>query len=128
MGTNFRIETMSIIEKAIESKRIPPDWEVDELLIYTGGCETHYYTQKGGKIDWEAMAEALGMSGEDIWDYDDGYGCNVFCGWITFKNSDTWIEREEYDGSEWWRVVTRPLLSKWQSSIDRWNETREEDE
>ena len=40
-------------------------------------------------------------------DYDDGYGGQELFGviWLT---DGTWIERNEYDGSEWWRHVTCP--------------------
>ncbi len=49
-------------------------------------------------------------------EYDDGYGCQMLHGVIWFTD-DTWAERDEYDGSEWWRIVTEPeipdyLLSK----------------
>ena len=55
--SNFKSETMSIIDKGIESGKIPEVWEVDELLIYTGGCDTMYYKQTGGKIDWDEERE-----------------------------------------------------------------------
>lgn len=129
---NFKSETMSIIDKGIESGKIPEVWEVDELLIYTGGCDTVYYKQTGGKIDWDAMAEALCRNGDnpdgnDPWDYDDGYGIETFCGWITFKGAISWLVRETYDGSEWWSISSKPLLSEWKNSIHRWDEEREED-
>lgn len=44
-------------------------------------------------------------------DYDDGYGIQQLFGVIVFKNG-TWMERREYDGSEWWeyyRVPTEPV-------------------
>ena len=33
--------------------------------------------------------------------YDDGYGSQLIYGFIVF-NDKTWLERSEYDGSEWW--------------------------
>lgn len=33
--------------------------------------------------------------------YDDGYGSQELFGTIVLKDS-TWLERGEYDGSEWW--------------------------
>ena len=47
--SNFKSETMSIIDKGIESGKIPEVWEVDELLIYTGGCDTMYYNKQVGR-------------------------------------------------------------------------------
>ena len=34
-------------------------------------------------------------------DYDDGYGAQHLFGLVLFKDN-TWLERAEYDGSEWW--------------------------
>lgn len=34
-------------------------------------------------------------------DYNEGYGSQELFGTIVFKNN-TWLERAEYDGSEWW--------------------------
>jgi len=38
-------------------------------------------------------------------EYDDGYGSQELEGIVLFKDG-TWLEREEYDGSEWWRFFT----------------------
>jgi hypothetical protein len=43
--------------------------------------------------------------------YNDGYGLQQLFGTIVFKDG-TWMERREYDGSEWWehyRVPTEPI-------------------
>ena len=42
--------------------------------------------------------------------YDSDYGSQEWFGWISFKDG-TWIEREEYDGSEWWASREQPSLS-----------------
>jgi len=34
-------------------------------------------------------------------EYDDGYGSQELFGVVVFKDG-TWLDREEYDGSEWW--------------------------
>ena len=39
--------------------------------------------------------------------YDSGYGSQEIFGWITFKDN-TWLERSEYDGSEWWNFMKKP--------------------
>jgi hypothetical protein len=41
--------------------------------------------------------------------YDSGYGSQEWFGWISFKDG-TWIERREYDGSEWWESREQPSL------------------
>ncbi len=40
--------------------------------------------------------------------YDDGYGGQELFGIIVFKDN-TWLERDEYDGSEWWTRRKFPL-------------------
>ncbi len=42
-------------------------------------------------------------------DYDNGYGSQELKGIIWISNGD-WIERQEYDGSEGWRYVSRPEI------------------
>ena len=34
-------------------------------------------------------------------EYDNGYGTQYIFGEVLFKDN-SWLEREEYDGSEWW--------------------------
>ena len=40
-------------------------------------------------------------------EYDDGYGGQELYGTIVF-NDGTWLERGEYDGSEWWAYKNTP--------------------
>jgi hypothetical protein len=39
--------------------------------------------------------------------YDDGFGCQELFGTIWFKD-ESWAERAEYDGSEWWKHHCHP--------------------
>ncbi len=39
--------------------------------------------------------------------YDDGFGGQELHGIVWLKN-DTWLERGEYDGSEWWEHKELP--------------------
>lgn len=40
-------------------------------------------------------------------DYDSGYGSQRLFGFVCFKDK-TWLEREEYDGSECWSYKQYP--------------------
>lgn len=59
----------------------------------------------------------IGFSNEDLekflneldFEYDDGYGRQFLHGTIWMKDN-TWHERAEYDGSEWWRHVQVPSI------------------
>lgn len=42
-------------------------------------------------------------------EYDAGYGGAVIAVDLVILGSDWWLERGEYDGSEWWAFKTRPV-------------------
>jgi hypothetical protein len=44
-------------------------------------------------------------------EYDSGYGGQELYGTVWFKDN-TWAERGEYDGSEWWEVRSLPDITK----------------
>jgi len=43
--------------------------------------------------------------------YDSGFGGQMVYGIIVFDNQ-SWLERREYDGSEWWQKCSFPTVSK----------------
>ena len=45
-------------------------------------------------------------------DYNDGFGTQELFGNIVF-NDFTWLERREYDGSEWWEHEIMPIEPDW---------------
>jgi hypothetical protein len=42
-------------------------------------------------------------------DYDNGYGGQNLFGYVWF-NDGSWLDRGEYDGSEWWQYQTTPKI------------------
>jgi hypothetical protein len=42
-------------------------------------------------------------------EYDNGYGSQVLFGTVWFRDG-SWMERGEYDGSEWWELRRRPEI------------------
>ena len=44
-------------------------------------------------------------------EYDNGYGCQEVDGKIVFTDN-SWIQRGEYDGSEWWTYLRCPQWDK----------------
>ena len=42
-------------------------------------------------------------------EYDRGYGCQELYGKVLLDNG-TWLERGEYDGSEWWDHMVPPTV------------------
>jgi hypothetical protein len=43
-------------------------------------------------------------------EYDAGYGGQEVNGSLVVVGDDWWMERHEYDGSEWWEFKTIPVL------------------
>lgn len=43
--------------------------------------------------------------------YDAGYGGQELFGTVWFTDG-TWLERGEYDGSEWWNLIKKPEISE----------------
>ena len=90
--SNLLYETREAIE---QSKHHPRD------IIFIGSkCSGHRCT-------WQ---EFIGLANQQ---YDSGYGSQEVALdlIIVFKDS-SYLEREEYDGSEWWRLIepfTMPL-------------------
>lgn len=58
-----------------------------------------FYTNE----QWEKFLEELDF------EYEEGYGGQELFGTVWFLNG-TWMERGEYDGSEWWEYKTCPKI------------------
>lgn len=94
---DFYNETQLAMSKAESS-----DNEVLEFRLEAFSSNVKIYGR--GQIPWEVFSRLADFN------YDSGYGCQEFDGWITFNNPDAYIQRDYYDGAEWWKVVRRPKL------------------
>lgn len=54
-------------------------------------------------ISWEEFKELANF------EYDDGFGGHEIDLNLMVVGQDWWLERHEYDGSEWWEFKTMPL-------------------
>lgn len=53
-------------------------------------------------------------------DYDNGYGYQQLYGYV-WLNESAWLERGEYDGSEWWDYKECPLIPEYlKNHRDHW--------
>lgn len=43
-------------------------------------------------------------------DYDAGYGSQHMYGTVWLTEPGVWMERREYDGSEWWELFKCPMI------------------
>lgn len=57
---------------------------------------------------------------KDIW-YYAGYGLDVIDDEIYIVGENWWLERAEYDGSEWWEYKELPIRNKHQKEISKNN-------
>lgn len=82
---------------------------------------TNQRTNHSGDYDPEKVTVLVNMDGGDTkllesqllpllgFTYDSGYGGQELFGWVVFKDG-TWLERGEYDGSEWWAYKEPPTF------------------
>ena len=67
-------------------------------------------------------------------EYDSGYGCSEIESSLIIVGDTWWLEREDYDGSEWWEFKEHPkcesnrnslllsVLEDWSNGLTWWNE------
>lgn len=96
--TNFKEETMRLIG----------DHKIDEYRFeYIRDCyhsNNPIYIGKD-KIAWDEIPESE-------LNYDRGYGVQYWRGYVTFKDTLGWFERDTNDGAEWWSWRSRPYLTQ----------------
>lgn len=56
-----------------------------------------------GYFDWEHFVKIANV------EYDDGYGSAEVAIDLVIAGDDWWLERQEYDGSEWWVFKKLPI-------------------
>ncbi len=66
------------------------------------GAHSAPYKKKIAEGSWDDFAKLAGFN------YDDGYGGNEIESDLIVVGDDWWLERGEYDGSEWWEFKTMP--------------------
>lgn len=66
-------------------------------VLWVGSCDGQYAES------WEEFATAA-----TVIEYDDGFGGQEIHAALVVVGDDWWLERGEYDGSEWWAFKRRP--------------------
>ena len=64
-------------------------------ILLKEGYTTEEYREFLAKLDFE---------------YDSGYGMQEILGTVWLMEEHTWLERGEYDGSEWWEYTECPKI------------------
>lgn len=63
----------------------------------------------GNAMGWFSWDVFAALANEE---YDDGYGRTQVWQDLIVVGEDWWLERHEYDGSEWWEYKTQPQRPK----------------
>jgi hypothetical protein len=87
---NFLEETLKALERAGKTTKD---------ILWCGSEEFGY-------CSWDDLKPIMDF------EYDSGYGSPVIPTDLLIVGEDFWLERREYDGSEWWAFVTKPEKPK----------------
>lgn len=107
-----------------ETKRVLKDYGHTLSDIVWVGCEDY-------RIEIDQFIELANVF------YDNGYGGEEVATDLLVVGTDWWLERHEYDGSEWWEYKSMPQMPQEVKSVNyvvanRWGGTltqiNEEDE
>jgi len=79
--------------------------ETIEIIISNGKSVKNvvWVGNRKRKIAWEKFSAIA-----DI-EYDEGFGGSEIAADLIIAGEDWWLERGEYDGSEWWEFKTMPI-------------------
>jgi len=80
---NLLSETLEVLQKYGKS---------EEEVEWVGSAKWGWFT-------WEEFKEVA----KDVW-YDNSYGVEEIVIDLVVVGSDWWLERNSYDGEEWWEV------------------------
>jgi hypothetical protein len=83
----------NLLEETIEALKQHDKTPKDVLWC---GCRTHYF-------DWADFEKVANV------EYDSGYGGQEVAEDLLIVGNGFWLERHEYDGSEWWEYKTAPV-------------------
>ena len=87
----------SLLKETLESLKNYNKHPAD--VFWVGSCDGAY------KIGWSEFAEIADF------EYDSGYGGQEIARDLVVVGNDWWLERGEYDGSEWWEFKRMPQLT-----------------
>lgn len=73
----------------------------EEDVLWVGLCSGKDKFYK--KTSWDAFKKVADF------DYESGFGAHEINDSLIIVGVDWWLERHEYDGSEWWEFKTLPL-------------------
>ena len=88
---------MNLLEETLEI--LEQHGKKPEDVKWCGSPEYGWFT-------WDEFAKVADV------EYDNGYGAAKVADDLLVVGEDWWLERHEYDGSEWWVFKTLPVKPK----------------
>jgi hypothetical protein len=79
--------------------------ETEEKLSQAGKCASDVLWVGSELFGWFSWEEFSSLANRE---YDNGFGGQEVSGGLITVGEDWWLERGEYDGSEWWEFKTLP--------------------
>lgn len=99
---NARKELEGILESG-NSKIVCANIEIDPHTWYGGETSSKRLKVGYSEEDYNKFMESLDF------EYDAGYGMQELGGTVWLEDG-SWLERAEYDGSEWWTLKYCPEI------------------
>lgn len=90
--------------------------ETLDMLQYACGKTVHdvlFVQTKKSQVSMQTFLRSI-----KGFEYDNGFGGHRINLDLKIVGKDWWLEREEYDGSEWWVFKTMPVRRAQTMSID----------
>ena len=100
--TNAQQELLTVLDGI---DKTPSD--ISWMLVYT--------------TNYSEVSEAFTSIDQLDFTYDNGYGTQKLFG-LVFFNDNTWLERDEYDGNEWWVYITTPTREQWEKQYEYYSD------
>lgn len=77
--------------------------KTEDDVLWVGCCENWASGRPDVKNTWEWFKSKADF------EYDDGYGHEEINMSLVVVGKDFWLERNNYDGSEWWEFKQMPV-------------------
>ena len=105
---------MNLLEETIEC--LNENGKQTSDVLWVGRNFTKGYGENREHIEYRSTWDDFCLKAN--FRYDAGYGGNEIPMDLIVVGKDFWLERHEYDGSEWWEFKTLPVEPKEVRTLD----------
>ena len=98
-------DIINFLEETLECLHNNSRTEAD--VLWVGRDYVNYASPHRERIVYKSTWEDFCYKANH--EYDNGYGSQMIPDDLIVVGKDFWLERHEYDGSEWWEFKTMPI-------------------